>query len=245
MSQIEGKVVVITGGSSGLGEATARLLAEKGAKVFLGARREDNLKSIVEDIRQSGGEADYRSVDVTSREQVEGFADAAIERFGRIDVLVNNAGLMPLSPLDALEVDDWDRMVDINVKGVLYGIAAVLPKMRDQEDGHIINLSSVAGHTVFENSAVYSGTKYAVWAIAEGLRKEAGDKIRSTTISPGAVESELTTTISHEETSEAVDALYESAIGADAVARSIAFAIEQPRDVDINEIVLRPTAQVL
>lgn len=245
MSQIEGKVVVITGGSSGLGEATARLLAEKGAKVFLGARREGNLKKIAEDIHESGGEADYRSVDVTSREQVEGFADAAVERFGRIDVLVNNAGLMPLSPLDALKVDDWDRMVDINVKGVLYGIAAVLPKMRAQADGHIINLSSVAGHTVFENSAVYSGTKYAVWAIAEGLRMEAGENIRSTTISPGAVKSELTTTISHEETSEAVDALYESAIDADAVARSIAFAIEQPKDVDINEIVLRPTAQTL
>lgn len=245
MSQIEGKVVAITGGSSGLGEATARLLAEKGAKVFLGARREDNLKRIVEDIRESGGEADYRAVDVTRRDEIESFADAAVERFGRIDVLVNNAGLMPLSPLDALQVDDWDRMVDINVKGVLYGIAAVLPKMREQGDGHIINLSSVAGHTVFENSAVYSGTKYAVWAIAEGLRMEAGDEIRSTTISPGAVQSELTTTISHEETSEAVDALYESAIGADAVARSIAFAIEQPRDVDINEIVLRPTAQKL
>lgn len=245
MSQIQGKTVVITGGSSGLGESTARLLAQKGAKIFLGARREGNLKKIVEEIREAGGEADYGIVDVTSRDQVESFADAAVDRFGRIDVLVNNAGLMPLSPLDALKVDDWDSMIDINIKGVLYGIAATLPKMREQSDGHIINLSSVAGHTVFENSAVYSGTKYAVWAIAEGLRMEAGENIRTTTISPGAVQSELTSTISHEETSEAVDALYESAIGADAVARSIAFAIEQPKEVDINEIVLRPTAQTL
>lgn len=245
MSRIEGKTVVITGGSSGLGESTARLLAGRGAKVFLGARREGNLKKIVEEIHDAGGEADYQIVDVTSREQSEQFIEAAADRFGSVDVLVNNAGLMPLSPLDALQVDDWERMVDINIKGVLYGIAAALPRMQRQGDGHIINLSSVAGHKVFENSAVYSGTKYAVWAIAEGLRMEVGENIRSTTISPGAVQSELTSTISHEETSQAVDALYESAIGADAVARSIAFAIEQPKEVDINEIVLRPTAQSL
>lgn len=243
MSEISGKVVAITGGSSGLGESTARLLAEKGAKVFLGARREGNLKNIVSDIQANGGEADHHVVDVTRKDQVEDFVSAAVSRFGRIDVLVNNAGLMPMSPMEALKVDEWERMVDVNIKGVLYGIAASLPRMREQSSGHIITLSSVAGHVVSENSAVYSGTKYAVWAIAEGLRKEVGGDIRSTIISPGAVKSELTSTITDPETSKNVEALYETAIDSDAVARSIAFAIEQPRDVDINEIVLRPTEQ--
>lgn len=202
MSEVEGKVVVITGGSSGLGEATARLLAEKGAKVFLGARREENLKSIVEDVRSGGGTADYRIVDVSKREQVEGLVKAAVEEFGRLDVIVNNAGLMPLSPLSALKVDEWDQMVDVNIKGVLYGIAAALPEMEKQQDGHVINLSSVAGHAVFETSAVYSGTKHAVRAISEGLRMEVGENIRSTIISPGAVESELPSRITHSESAE-------------------------------------------
>lgn len=245
MSNIEGKVVVITGGSSGLGEATARLLAERGAKVFLGARREENLKGIVDGIRSDGGEAGYRTADVTKREDVEGLVDSAVSEFGRVDVIVNNAGLMPLSPLDALKVEEWETMVDVNIKGVLYGIAAVLPKMQSQGDGHIINLSSVAGHVVFPNSAVYAGTKFAVWAISEGLRQEVGDQIRTTTISPGAVESELVTTISHEESAEGANQLYEMAIGADSVARAIAYAIEQPKEVDINEVTLRPTAQAL
>ncbi len=245
MSGIEGKVVVITGGSSGIGEATARLLAERGAKMMLGARREENLERIVSEIEGEGGTASYRTVDVADREQVENLVGAAVEEFGRIDVLVNNAGLMPLSPLNALKVDEWDRMVDVNIKGVLYGIAAALPRMQEQHGGHFINLSSVAGHVVFENSAVYSGTKFAVKAISEGLRKEVGDEIRTTNISPGAVSSELTTTISHDETAEGVNALYELAIDADAVARAIAYAIEQPEDVDTNEIILRPTAQAL
>ena len=245
MSGIEGKVVAITGGSSGLGEATARLLAEKGAKVFLGARREENLKSIVEEIRSGGGTAEYRVVDVTDRAQVEGLVDAAVEEFGRLDVIVNNAGLMPLSPLSALKVDEWDRMVDVNIKGVLYGIAAALPQMEKQQDGHVINLSSVAGHAVFETSAVYSGTKHAVRAISEGLRMEVGENIRSTIISPGAVESELPSRITHSESAESAGVLYDDAIGADAVARSIVFAIEQPKDVDVNEIIVRPTAQAL
>ena len=245
MSEIEGKIVAITGGSSGLGEATARLLAKRGAKVFLGARREDSLKQIVEDIRSGGGEAAYRAVDVTRRDQVESFIEAAVQEFGRLDVLVNNAGLMPLSPLEAQKVDEWERMVDVNIKGVLYGISAALPRMQDQQDGHIINLSSVAGHEVFEGSAVYSGAKFAVWAISEGLRKEVGENVRTTIISPGAVQSELTSTISHEESAENANALYEMAIEPDAVARSIAFAIEQPGEVDINEVVLRPTAQSL
>lgn len=245
MSNIEGKVVVITGGSSGLGEATARLLAKNGAKVFLGARREENLKEISDSIRADGGEAGYRRVDVTSREEVEGFVDSAVEEFGRVDVIVNNAGLMPLSPLDALKVDEWDTMVDVNIKGVLYGIAAVLPKMQAQGDGHIINLSSVAGQIVFPNSAVYSGTKFAVKAISEGLRQEIGDQIRTTTIYPGAIESELLEHISHEESAESASQLGEMAIGPDSVARAIAYAIEQPKDVDINEVTLRPTAQAL
>lgn len=245
MSQIEGKVVAITGGSSGLGESTARLLAEKGAKVFIGARREDNLEQIVSGIRENGGEAEYSTVDVTRQDQVEQFVEDTVNRFGRIDVLVNNAGLMPLSPLEAGKVDEWERMIDVNIKGVLYGISAALPRMQEQQDGHIINLSSVAGHKVFPNSAVYSGAKFAVGAISEGLRQEAGENVRTTTISPGAVQSELTSTISHEEAAEGANALYEVAIEPDAVARSIAFAIEQPRDVDINEVVLRPTAQSL
>lgn len=245
MSNIEGKVVVITGGSSGLGEATARLLAEKGAKVFLGARREENLKDIVDSIRADGGEAGYRRADVTSREDVESLVDAAASEFGRVDVIVNNAGLMPLSPLDALKVEEWEKMVDVNVKGVLYGIAAALPRMRSQGEGHIINLSSVAGQVVFPNSAVYSGTKFAVKAISEGLRQEVGEQIRTTTIYPGAIESELLDHISHEESAEGAKGLGEMAIGSDSVARAIAYAIEQPKDVDVNEVTLRPTAQPL
>ena len=245
MDVVEGKVVVVTGGSSGLGEATAKLLAERGARVMLGARREENLQRIVSEINNDGGEAAYRVTDVTDRGQVENLVSGAVDEFGRIDVLVNNAGLMPLSPLDALKVDEWERMVDVNIKGVLYGIAAALPRMQEQHEGQIINLSSVAGHVVFPNSAVYSGTKYAVWAISEGLRQEVGEEIRTTTISPGAVESELTTHITHEETAEGTGELEDMAVDASAVARAIAYAIEQPKDVDTNEIVLRPTAQPL
>lgn len=239
---ITGKVVVITGASSGLGEATARRLVAEGAKVALGARREENLKTIAEDL---GDAAVYRTVDVTDRAQVAELVDAAVHEFGRVDVVVNNAGLMPLSPLEALQVDEWDTMVDVNVKGVLYGIAAALPRFREQGDGHVINLSSVAGHLVFPNSAVYSATKHAVRAITEGLRQEVGPDIRATMISPGAVATELTGRISHAESRQGADQLYEDAIDADAVARAISYAIAQPRDVDINEVVLRPTAQAL
>jgi NADP-dependent 3-hydroxy acid dehydrogenase YdfG len=245
MSEISGKVVAITGASSGLGEATARFLAEKGAKVFLGARREENLKRIVAEIGESGGSADYRQVDVAQREQVDRFVKASVDLFGRIDVLVNNAGLMPLSPLAALKVQEWDRMIDVNIKGVLYGIAAALPFMQAQNDGHIINMSSVAGHVVFPAAAVYCGSKFAVRAISEGLRMEIGPDIRTTIISPGAVKSELAEAISDPETAKNVRELINVAIDADAVARAIAFAIEQPKDVDINEIVVRPTAQAL
>jgi NADP-dependent 3-hydroxy acid dehydrogenase YdfG len=245
MFGIENKVVAITGASSGLGEATGRLLAAKGAKVLLGARRESKLQTITNEIRASGGTAEFRILDVTKCDDVQAFVQSAVDLFGRIDVLVNNAGLMPLSPLAALKVDEWDRMVDVNIKGVLYGIAAALPLMQAQKAGHIINLSSVAGHVAFPGGAVYCGTKFAVRAISEALRQEVGADIRSTIISPGAVKSELTTTISDPGTAAYVNELYNVAIDADAVARAVAFAIEQPADVDINEILLRPTAQTL
>jgi NADP-dependent 3-hydroxy acid dehydrogenase YdfG len=194
MSEIQNKVVMITGASSGLGEATARRLAASGAKLMLAARREDRLKDLVAAIEKTGGTAVYRITDVADRAQVQALADATLETYGRIDVLINNAGLMPLSPLDQLKVDEWDQMIDVNIKGVLYGIAAVLPTMRQQKFGHVINLSSVAGHKVFPSSAVYCATKYAVRAISEGLRLESKGEIRSTNISPGAVATELTST---------------------------------------------------
>jgi NADP-dependent 3-hydroxy acid dehydrogenase YdfG len=237
--------VVITGASSGLGEAAARLLAQRGAKLMLAARREDRLRAVSDEIEQAGGTVTYRVTDVTDRAQVRRLADAALERYGRIDVLVNNAGLMPLSPLDLLKVDEWDRMIDVNIKGVLYGIAAVLPHMRSRKQGHIINMSSVAGHKVFPTSAVYSATKYAVRAISEGVRQESSGEIRSTNISPGAVATELPSTISDADVAGNVDQIYADAIGADAIARAIAYAIEQPDDVDVNELIIRPTKQPL
>jgi NADP-dependent 3-hydroxy acid dehydrogenase YdfG len=244
-TNVEGKVVVITGASSGLGETTARHLAAKGAKVFLGARREDRLATVVADIVRAGGQAAARKVDVTRRAEVNAFVQAAVEKFGRMDVLVNNAGLMALAPISKTLVDEWDRMVDINIKGVLYGVAAALPVFARQKSGHIINLASVAGHKVTMGGAVYCATKHAVRAISEGVRQEV-DGIRTTIISPGAVQSELPLGISDPETSAAIEQFYrQTAIPADAVARAIAFAIEQPADVDINEILLRPTAQEL
>jgi len=241
MSEINGKVVIITGASSGLGKATAHRLANSGARLVLGARREDRLAALRDAIVEQGGDAIYRVTDVTDRAQLDALAQAAKEAYGRIDVLVNNAGLMPLSPLDKLKVDEWDQMIDVNIKGVLYGIAAVLPTMREQHLGHIINLSSVAWHVVFPSSAVYSATKYAVKAISEGIRQEGGGEIRSTNISPGPVATELTTTISDPETAKNVSELYEKAIDADVIARAIAFAIEQPAEVDINELIIRPS----
>ncbi|AFP29209.1 SDR family oxidoreductase [Marinobacter sp. BSs20148] len=242
---INGKIVIITGASSGLGESTARHLADRGAKLVLAARREDRLKSLTEELEAKGAEVLWQVTDVTDRKQVESLAAAAKNKFGRIDVLINNAGLMPLAPLDALKVDEWEQMIDVNIKGVLYGIAAVLPTMREQHSGHVINLSSVAGHKVFPGGAVYCATKYAVRALSEGLRMEAGDEIRSTNISPGAIATELTSTITDPDAAKAAEELYKVAINADSVARAIVFAIEQPHDVDINEIILRPTAQEL
>ena len=245
MSNMEGKVAVITGASSGLGEATARHLANQGARVFLGARCTDRLQTIVADIQRGGGQAAAKQVDVTRRAEVDAFIHAAIEKFGRMDVLVNNAGLMALAPIDRTLVDEWDRMVDINIKGVLYGIAAALPVFARQKGGHIINIASVAGHKVSMGGAVYCATKHAVRAISEGVRQEV-DGIRTTIISPGAVQSELPLGISDPDTAAHVRAFYQQqAIPADAVARAIAYAIEQPADVDINEILLRPTVQEL
>jgi NADP-dependent 3-hydroxy acid dehydrogenase YdfG len=243
-NNIENKVVVITGASSGLGEATARHLAQRGAAVVLGARRADQLEKIATDIRAAGGKAEVLATDVTNKDQVQALIDKAVRVFGRVDVLINNAGLMSIAPLDEVKVDEWDRMIDINVKGVLYGIAAALPQFRKQNSGHFINIASVAGVKVFSpGGTVYSGTKFAVRAISEGLRHEVGGSIRTTTIEPGAVDSELKHGSSHEQSAQFVKEFYKLAIPAASVARAIAYAIEQPADVDINEIVLRPTAQ--
>ena len=242
MSNIANKVVLITGASSGIGESTARHLAAKGAHVVLGARRTDRLETISAEIRCAGGSAVYRKLDVTDPADVEAFVAFAVETHGHVDVLVNNAGLMPLSPLVALKVDEWNRMVDVNIKGVLNGIAAGLPRMKAQGHGHFINISSVAGHRVMPTGAVYSATKFAVMALSEGLRME-NDDIRVTVISPGATESELADTITHSETHQMIEQYRKIAIPADAIARAIAFAIEQPDNVDVNEILVRPTAQ--
>ncbi len=241
---IQGKVVVITGASSGLGEATARHLATRGAKVVLGARRTEKLQAICADIQRAGGEATFNTMDVTSLESVKDLVDLAVQTYGKLDVIINNAGLMSIAPLQELKVDEWNRMIDINIKGVLNGIAAALPVFEDQQSGHFINISSVAGLKVFSpGGTVYSGTKFAVRAISEGLRHEVGGNIRTTSIEPGAVDSELKYGSSHQASSDFVVDFYKQAIPADSVARAIAYAIEQPRDVDINEIVLRPTVQ--
>jgi NADP-dependent 3-hydroxy acid dehydrogenase YdfG len=236
------KVVLITGASSGIGEATARLLAQKGLQVVLGARRTDRLEAIVSEIRDKGGSAEYRSLDVTSLEDMRAFVDFAKDVFGRLDVVVNNAGLMPLSKLDAWKIDEWNQMIDVNIRGVLHGIAAALPTFKQQQSGQFINLSSIGGHTVYPTAAVYCATKFAVWAISEGLRQESTD-IRVTIISPGATESELASTITDAQAAQWTAEFRQSVIPADAIARAIAFAIEQPGDVDVNEIVVRPIGQ--
>ncbi len=244
MSNIANKVVVITGASSGLGEATALNLAEKGAKLVLSARRQDRLEQLAAKINANGGKAIAVVADVTCKDEVQNIIDKAIEAFGRVDVMVNNAGLMSIAPMSLTKTDEWDRMIDINIKGVLYGIAAALPVFEKQQSGHFINIASVAGIKVFSpGGTVYSGTKFAVKAISEGLRHEVGAHIRTTTICPGAIDSELKFGSSHKESSDFVVDFYNQAIPADSVARAIAYAVEQPADVDINEIVLRPTCQ--
>lgn len=241
---IENKVVVITGASSGLGAATARRLANEGATVVLAARRLDRINSLVDEIAGKGGKALALATDVANREQVKALVDKTVETYGRIDVLLNNAGLMPLSPLERLKVDEWDRMIDVNIKGVLYGIAAALPHMQRQKSGHIINVSSVAGHRLIPSGAVYSATKFAVRALSEGLRQEVKPyNIRTTIISPGAVATELIDRISEPDIEAAVRARTSFAIPADSFARMVAFAISQPDEVDVNEIPFRPTLQ--
>ena len=241
-NNISGKVVVITGASSGLGEASARHLSKLGAKVVLAARRKERLEQLVGELVAAGGEAVAYQTDVTRADEVKALIQGAVDTYGRVDVLVNNAGLMAIAPMSDLRTDEWDRMIDINIKGVLYGIAAALPVFQQQNAGHFINIASVAGIKVFSpGGTVYSGTKFAVRAISEGLRHEVGGSIRTTTIEPGAVDSELKFGSSHQQSRDFVVDFYKQAIPADSVARAIAYAIEQPADVDINEIVLRPT----
>ncbi|MDT0390835.1 SDR family oxidoreductase [Streptomyces dubilierae] len=237
------KVVLITGASSGIGEATARLLAASGHQVMVGARRTDRLAELAREVRAADGALDHHALDVTSRDSVESFVGAALDRYGRIDVLVNNAGVMPLSPMADLRVEEWDRMIDVNVRGTLYGIAAVLPRMREQNSGHIVNVASVAGHRVDPTAAVYCATKYAVRALSEGLRQESRD-IRVTVISPGFTESELLDRGGALEAQGAARAAARQlAIPASAVAEAIDFALSRPAAVDVNEIVVRPTLQ--
>ena len=244
-NNVEGKVVVITGASSGLGEAAAKHLSELGATVVLGARRADRIEKLAKEIVEKGGKALAIAVDVTQREQVKKLVDKAVEQFGRIDVILNNAGVMPLSPVERLNFDEWDTMIDVNIRGVLNGIAAVLPYMKEQKSGQIINTSSVAGHKIFSGSAVYSATKFAVRALTEGLRMEVKPyNIRTTIVCPGAVKTELLEHISEADVREAnEDYVGGVGISPDSFARVVAFAISQPEDVDINEVIFRPTSQ--
>ncbi len=234
------KTVLITGASSGIGVGIARELAAAGARLMLGARRVERLDALAEELRHGGAKVDYRRLDVTRRDDVLRFADAARQQFGRIDVIVNNAGVMPLSPMASLKVDEWDRMVDVNIKGVLYGIAAVLPEMTARGSGHIVNIASIGALSVSPTAAVYCATKYAVRAISDGLRQERSD-IRVTCIHPGVVESELADTITDRAAAEAMKTYRTIALQPDAIGRAVRYVLEQPEDVDVNEIVVRST----
>ncbi|CAN7748094.1 SDR family oxidoreductase [Mesorhizobium caraganae] len=234
------KIVLVTGGSSGIGAGIARELGAAGARLMLGARRTDRLEILAQKIRAGGGEIMTRRLDVTDRADVATFADAARQAWGRVDVIVNNAGIMPLSLMASMKTDEWDQMVDVNIKGVLNGIAAVLPEMTARGSGHIINIASVGALTVSPTAAVYCATKYAVRAISDGLRQERND-IRVTCIHPGVVESELAGTITDPAAAAAMSSYRAIALQPDAIGRAVRFAIEQPDDVDINEIVVRPT----
>ncbi|HAP27602.1 MAG TPA: oxidoreductase [Achromobacter sp.] len=237
----QSKVVLITGASSGIGEATARRLAAQGHRVYVGARRTDRLETLVQEIRANGGTAAFRALDVTSAEDMRDFVRNAEAAYGQVDVIVNNAGVMPLSPLNSLKVDEWDRMIDVNIRGVLHGIAAVLPGMERQGHGQVINVSSIGGLAVSPTAAVYCATKFAVRAISDGLRQETS-KIRVTVVCPGVVESELADTITDDTARVAMQLFRRVALHPDAIARAIAYAIEQPDDVDVSEVVVRPTA---
>jgi NADP-dependent 3-hydroxy acid dehydrogenase YdfG len=244
MENVQGKVIVITGASSGIGAATARLLAAHGAKVVLGARRLDRLEALASAITAAGGEAVYARTDVSQRADVTALIQLACKRYGKLDVLINNAGIGLISPLDELRVEDWEAMIDVNIKGVLYGIAAALPIFRQQEFGHFVNVLSTSGLRIVPLQSVYAGTKNAVRAISEGLRQEAGDKLRVTIISPGFVHTDFADSMTNPEVkAQIIAARDKMAISPDAIARAIAFAIEQPADVDVGELVVRPTAQ--
>ena len=232
------KTVLITGASSGIGEATVRELAENGAKLFIGARRTDRLETLADEL---GDAVAWQSLDVTDPDNFQAFVAAAQERFGSVDVLINNAGVMPLSPLAALKQDEWSRMIDVNIRGVLNGIAAVLPRFVAQRSGHVVNVASIAAHFVMPSAAVYCATKYAVWALTEGLRQE-HDDIRTTIISPGVVDTELGNDITDPQIASALTAWREKSLTPDAIARAIRYALEQPEGVDINEVIVRPTA---
>lgn len=238
----QSKVILITGASSGIGAATARQLAREGHRVVLGARRTDRLRDLVGEIRNEGGAAECFSMDVANLEDVQAFVAFALDVHGRVDVIINNAGVMPLSRLDALKIDEWNRMIDVNIRGVLHGIAAALPTMQAQGAGQIINLSSIGGHAVSPTAAVYCATKFAVNAISEGLRQEVGGDIRVTIISPGVTESELADSISDPLARDAMKSFRKGAIPSAAIARAISYAIAQPADVDVSEIIVRPTS---
>lgn len=238
------KVILITGASSGIGAATARKLAADGHRIFLGARRTEQLEHLVNELVDAGGTAAFRRLDVTDLADFRSFVDAAHQQFGRVDVVVNNAGVMPLSPLGALKIDEWNRMIDVNVRGVLHGIAAALPLMESQGSGHFVNIASVGAYEVVPTGAVYCATKFAVRAISEGLRQESSGDVRVTIVSPGVTESELAESISDDKAREDMKAYRAVSIPAAAIANAIAFAVDQPSDVDVNEIVVRPAASV-
>lgn len=238
---LKDKVVIVTGASSGIGEAIARELAESGCKVMLAARREERLKSLSEEL---GDGVAYQVTDVTDAQQVQQMAQTAIDHFGKVDVLVNNAGIMPVSPLIELKLDDWNKAIDINIRGVLHGIAAVLPHMRERSSGHVINIGSVASFKAMANFAVYCGTKFAVKAISESLRQEMLGKVRVTTIYPGAVESELIQSSNDEQTSSQIESSFDiDFLPPTAISNAVRYAISQPDEVGVNEIVVRPTNQ--
>jgi len=244
---IGGKVVVITGASSGLGEATARHLSRQGAIVVLGARRIDRIEALAADIKHDGGQALAIATDVTRMEDVQRLVDGAVRAYGRVDVIINNAGLMPHSPLERLKIDDWNRTIDVNLRGVLHGIAAVLPQMKRQKAGHVINVSSIAGHKVRPGSAVYAATKNAVRVLTEGLRQEVKPyNIRTTVISPGALDTELPNSVTEPDVAANVRKFVEEvALPPESFARAVGFAMSQPEEMDVNEIVFRPTRQDL
>ena len=237
----ESKVILVTGASSGIGEATVRLLARRGHHLVIGARRTDRLQALASALKAEGGQVMYRALDVTQRDDVQAFADFALQAHDRIDVIVNNAGIMPLSPMASLKVDEWDRMIDVNIRGVLHGVAAVLPTMQRQGSGQIINVSSIGGLYVVPTAAVYCATKYAVRAISDGLRQE-NDKLRVTCVYPGVVKSELADTITDAAAAQAMESYRQIALQPEAIAAAIAHVIDQPADVDTSEIVVRPTA---